>query len=218
MRNSKPAIAALTGVLAASLLYVPSAAAHEVHASGRAIGTFGTVKFGTVTKSIELANTPMACTGSPREEIVSVVSNPQPLGVSAKTVRGYAIGRDDVAATAAGVEELHLNLANGLRIDATGLQSNAEARCDEATLKVTTTGGSDVASLTVNGQGRTITGTPNQVIEIPGVAKIHVNEQIRPSSREIITNAMRVQLLDPNYPASGELTFAQSRSKITCSR
>lgn len=213
-----PTNTATSAALAAVLLCVPAANAHEVHASGKAIGAFGSIKAGTLTKSIELANTPMSCTGSPREEIVSVASNPQPLGVSAKTVRGYAIGRDDVAATAAGIEELHVNLANGLTIDATMLQSNAEARCDEATFKITTTGGSDVASLKVNGQGHTVTGAPNQVIEIPGVAKIIVNEQIRPSTREIITNAMRVQVLDPDYPVNGELTFAHSRSKITCSR
>lgn len=209
---------AMSAIVAAVLLCVPTAHAHEVHASGKAIGAYGTLKFGTLTKSVELANTPMACTGSPREEIVSVASNPQPLGLSAKTVRGYAIGRDDVAATAAGIEELHLNLSNGLTVDATALQSNAEARCDEATFKITTTGGSDVASLVVNGQGRTITGAPNQVIEVPGVAKIIVNEQIRPSSREIIANALRIQLLDPDHPVNGELTFAHSRSKITCSR
>ncbi|HUR41863.1 MAG TPA: choice-of-anchor P family protein [Verrucomicrobiae bacterium] len=208
----------LAAAVATPMLLVPAAQAHEVHASGRAIGVDAVVKFGTLTKTLQLANTPMSCTGSAREEIISTVSNPLPLGLSAKTVRGYAIGRDDVAATAAGIEELHINLSNGLRVDATALQSNAEARCNEATFAVTTTGSSDVATLSINGQSRTITGQPNQVIEVPGVARVVVNEQIRPSSREIIVNALHIKLFDAETPVNGDIVLANSRSKITCAR
>lgn len=216
---SRPATAGLVlAAGAATLAWLPAAQSHEVHFTGRAIGTFGSVTFGTLVKKVVLADVPMACSGTAREEIVSTAGNPQPLGLSAKTVRGYAIGTNDVASTDAGVEELHLNLADGLRIDATGLQSSADARCDAATFKITTAGQADVGSLFINGEGQALSGEPNQAFEVPGVGKVIVNEQIRPSSREIIVNAMRVVVADETYPAHGEVVFAQSRSKITCSR
>lgn len=215
---SRPGIAGLVIAGAATLAWLPPAQSHEVHFTGRAIGTYGTVTFGTLVKKVVLADTPMACSGTAREEVVSTASNPPPLGLSAKTVRGYAIGTNDVASTDAGVDELHLSLADGLRIDATGLQSSADARCDAATFKITTVGQSDVGSLYINGEGQALSGEPNQVFEVPGVGKVIVNEQVRPSSREIIVNAMRVVVADATYPANGELVFAQSRSKITCSR
>jgi len=216
----QPALAALCAAACAGLLLTPSVAqSHEVHFTGRAIGVNGTVTFQTAKKTLMLADVPMACSGTAREEIVSTVSNPLPLGVTAKTVRGYAIGRDDVSATEAGIEELHLNLADGFRVDATGLQSSAQASCDEATFRITTSGASDVATLSINGQSRTITGEPNQTFEVPGLGKVIVNERPTTSStREIIVNAMHVQVADPSYPANGDLVFAQSRSKITCSR
>jgi hypothetical protein len=205
-----------TACVAAALASLP-AQSHEVHFTGKATGVNAQVTFGTAKKSLLLADVLMACSGTAREETVSTVSNPQPLGLSARTVRGYAIGRDDVSATNAGIEELHLNLADGFRVDATGLLSNAEARCGED-LRVTASGGADVGSLFINGEGRTITGEPNQTFEVPGLGKVIVNEQIRPSSREIIVNAMHVVVADPSYPANGDLVFAHSRAKITCSR
>lgn len=214
---SRPAIAGL--VLAAGAFgWHPATQSHEVHFTGRGIGAYGTVNFSGLSKKIVLADVPMACSGTAREEIVSTVSNPQPLGLSAKAVRGYTIGSNDVSATEAGIDELHLNLADGLKIDATGLQSSAQARCDAATFKITKSGGADVGSLSINGQGRAITGEPNQTFEVPGFGQVIVNEQIHPSSREIIVNALHVKVADPDYPANGDLVFAHSRSKITCSR
>jgi hypothetical protein len=217
--TSRPAIAGLVLAAGASALaWLPEARAHEVHFTGRAIGAHGAVTFSTLTKKVLLANVPMACSGTAREEIVSIVSNPQPLGVDARNVRGYTIGTNDVSSAEAGIDELQVNLANGLRIDATGLQSHANSTCDAATFKITASGGADVGSLFINGEGRAVTGEPNQTFEIPGVGTVIVNEQIRPSHREIIVNALRVVIADPTYPASGELVFAHARAKITCSR
>ena len=203
-----------TACLAAVVLPAQS---HEVHFTGKATGVNAQVTFGTAKKSLVLADVLMACSGTAREETVSSVSNALPLGVSARTVRGYTIGRDDVSATNAGVEEIHVNLADGFKVDATALQSNAEARCG-ADLRVATEGDAEVGSLFINGQGRTLTGEPNQTFEVPGFGKVVVNEQIRPSSREIIVNAMHVYVADPSYPANGDLVFAHSRAKITCSQ
>lgn len=215
MRNARSAIA--SAVLAGTLL-LPAAQSHEVHFTGRATGVNGTVTFQSVKKTLVLADVLMSCSGTAREETVSTVSNPQPLGLTARTVRGYTIGRDDVAASNAGIEELHLNLADGFKVDATGLQSNAESRCDEATFKITKTGDTDVATLSINGQARSITGEPNQTFDVPGLGQVIVNEQLHPSTRELIVNALHVKVSDPSYPASGDIVFAHSRAKITCSR
>jgi hypothetical protein len=203
-----------TACLAAVVLPAQS---HEVHFTGKATGVNAQITFATAKKSLVLADVLMACSGTAREETVSTVSNPQPLGLSARTVRGYTIGRDDVSATNAGIEELHVNLADGFRVDATGLQSHAEARCGED-LRVTAQGGAEVGSLFINGEGRALTGEPNQTFEVPGLGKVVVNEQIRPSSREIIVNALHVYVADPSYPANGDIVLAHSRAKLTCSR
>lgn len=202
-----------TACLAAAAVPAQS---HEVHFTGKATGINAQITFASAKKSLLLADVLMACTGTAREETVSTVSNPQPLGVSARTVRGYAIGRDDVSATNAGIEEAHVNLADGFKVDATALQSNSEARCGDD-LRVTTQGGASVGSLHINGQGQAITGEPNQTFEVPGLGKVVVNEQIRPSSRELIVNAMHVYVADPSYPANGDIVLAHSRAKITCS-
>jgi hypothetical protein len=207
----------LTACATAAVLAGAPVQSHEVHFTGKATGVNATLTAAGAKKTLVLADVLMACTGTAREETVSTISNPQPLGVSARTVRGYTIGRDDVAATNAGIEELHMNLADGFRVDATALQSNAESRCDQSTLKVSATGSANVGSLFINGEGRTLTGEPNQTFEVPGLGKVIVNEQLRPSSREIIVNAMHVIVADPNYPANGDLVFAHSRAKVTCS-
>jgi len=218
MRTRVARIAGLPALVAAGLLaWQDQVLSHEVHFTGRAMGVDGTVTFQTAKKSVRIVDVLMACSGTPREETFSEVNNPQPLGLQARTVHGFTVGRDDVAESAADVEEFHLNLANGLKVDATMVQSSAEARCGDD-LRITTTGDATVGSLFINGQGRAITGEPNQTFEIPGVGKVVVNEQIRPSSREIIVNAIHVQVADPTYPANGDVVFAHSRAKITCSR
>ena len=218
MRFFRPVRSVVVVLCAATALVWSPARSHEVHFTGKATGVNATLTAAGVRKTLVLADVLMACSGTAREETVSTVTNGQPLGLTVKSVRGYTIGRDDVSATNAGIEELHLNLADGFRVDATALQSSAESRCNESTFQVTATGASDVATLSINGQSRAITGEPNQTFEVPGFGKVIVNEQLRPSSREIITNALHVVVADPNYPASGDLVFAHSRAKVTCSR
>jgi hypothetical protein len=217
MRFSRPVRSVVIPLCAVAVLVWAPAQSHEVHFTGKATGVNATLTAAGVKKTLVLADVLMACSGTAREETVSTVTNGQPLGLSVKTVRGYTIGRDDVSATNAGIEELHMNLADGFRVDATGLQSHAESRCDKTTMKITASGGADVATLMINGQSRSISGAPNQTFEVPGLGKVIVNEQIRPSSREIIVNALRVIVADPDYPANGDLIFAHSRAKLTCS-
>jgi hypothetical protein len=209
--------AALAAAMSAGLV-VPIAHSHDIHYSGSATGIKGTVTLASVKKSVTVADVAMACTGTAREETVSAVSNPQPLGLSAQTVHVFSIGRDNVAESTADIEKFDLSLADGFRVQASALTSHAEATCTEATRAVTTSGGSDVGSLFINGEGQAITGEPNQTFEVPGLGKVIVNEVQRPSTKEIIVYALRVIVADPDYPANGEVYFARSRAKVTCAK
>jgi len=216
--NRSAALGVSAAAIVSALAWLPLVHAHEVHYSGRATGFNGTLTAAGAKKTLVLADVAMACTGTAREETVSTVSNPLPLGVAAKTVTAYTIGRDDVAATHSGMEELHINLADGFTLDATGLQSRSEVRCDESTFRITKDGGSEVGSLTINGERYAYSGAPNETYEIPGVATVIVNEQLNPTSKELIVNALHIKVADPSYPAYGDIVVAHSRSKLTCSR
>lgn len=218
MRTRFARFAGMSGAVLAGVLATGAVQSHEVHFTGRAMGINGTVTFASAKKSVRVVDVLMSCSGTAREETFSEVSNPQPLELRARTVHGFTIGRDDVSEASADIEEFHLNLANGLRVDATLVQSEASSTCDPSTFKITKRGSATVGSLFINGEGRPVSGDPNQTFEIPGVGKIVVNEQLHPSSREIIVNAIHVQVADPSYPANGDLVFAHSRAKITCSR
>lgn len=217
MRIRIARFAGLSGAVMAGVLASGAVQSHDVHFTGRAMGIDGTVTFASAKKAVRVVDVLMSCSGTAREETSSQVSNPQPLEVNARTVHGFTIGRDDVSEASADIEEFHLNLANGLRVDGTLVQSEASSTCN-SDFTITKRGSATVGSLSINGQGRTITGEPNQTFEIPGVGKVVVNEQLHPSSREIIVNAIHVQVADPSYPANGDLVFAHSRAKITCSR
>jgi hypothetical protein len=218
MRSRILRAAAVTVAVAGSTLAWQTAQAFDIHYSGTATGIKGTLNAASANKSILVAEVLMACTGSAREETVSAVSNPQPLGVSAKSVHVFTQGINHVSAANADIEQFNMNLSDGFKVDATAIQSHAEASCDEATRAVKTAGGADVGSLFINGQGQTMTGNPNQTFEVPGLGKVVVNEQQQVSSKELIVTAVHVYVSDPSYPASGDIIFARSRAKVTCTK
>ena len=104
-------------------------------------------------------------------------SNPSPLLLQASEVHASTQGIDGVAATRAGVQQLMLELP-GLQVGLEQVESFAEARCNsDETVQVN--GGSTLSGITVNGQRIAINGQPNQSINIPSVATIVINEQVR---------------------------------------
>jgi hypothetical protein len=104
----------------------------------------------------------------------------------------------------------------GLRLEAASLEAHSEARCNEARPgRELTSGSSSVAGLSINGQGQTVTGAPNQTFEIPNVGTVIVNEQAK-TGRDFRANALHVKLLDPSKPLSGDIVFASTRAKIDC--
>lgn len=218
-------VAVTTALLAGGLLEPQVVGAHDVHYYGIADGIKGTLTVGTVTKSVLVTEVLMACTGTPREETASSVANPRPILITASNVHGYTLGDDGLATVKADIDRFMLSLDDGLVIQASGLTSHAESSCDQATLDVKDSGGATVGSLSINGQGQAITGEPNQVIDMGPFGKVVVNEQVfvtRQRSGRTIGNgvtitALHVYVADPNYPIHGDLSFAKSKSKVTCS-
>lgn len=215
--RATPVAAAALGALG-GLFVAPAASAHDVHYTGSAVGIKGTFEAATITKSVTVTEVLMACSGTPREETLSALSNPLPIGLSANNVHAYTVGVHNVAASNADIESFKMSLADNFRVEATGLQSRAEATCEEATRRVTTDGSSDVGSLTINGQRQALSGSPNQAFEVPGLGKVVVNEQVQVSAKELIVTALHVYVADASYPANGDLAFARSRAKITCTK
>jgi hypothetical protein len=205
-------IAGSSALLLSLVLAPDTAQTHDIFYSGRATGVEGTVTLSSGTKKVLLSNNYMSCFGKPKEENVLTLSNPAPIGVQATSVATYTLGRDDVAVAESSFKDVHLELPN-LKIDAVKLQAYAEARCTDG--KITPSGSSDVGALFINGQGRTLTGEPNQTFTIPNVGTVIVNEQIK-YSREMRVNALHIKLENPSFPASGDIVVSHARAKLEC--
>jgi hypothetical protein len=210
-------------LIVALLGWQADALASNVFFSGRAIGAVGTVKAGTVNASIVLADNQMSCNGVPQEETVASVNNPSPIKLVSQTVATYTLGRDNTSTSTASIQNLNLGIPD-LNIKVSAIATNAQVHCDFVPThstpsglraKYTVTGGSDIGTVSINGEGTAITGEANQTIEVPGVATIIFNEQIR-SSHSIIVSGVHIKLLDESYPANGDIVLAYSRAKITC--
>lgn len=195
------------------LLSVP-ATAHEIIYYGRATAISGNIQVATLTGKILLADVGMSCNGSPREEVLLSANNPAPLSFQAEEVRSHTQGVDGVAATESGIQDMALELP-GLSISAEQIQSFAQAEClSDETVEVS--GGATFSELTINGNKIPINGNPNQAIEIPNVAKIVINEQVK-YSREFRVVGLHIQLLEPSQPVNGDVKIAAARAKIkTC--
>lgn len=224
MRRRMTKVAVTTALFAGGLLVSQVAGAHDIHYYGVADGVKGKLTIGTLDKSVLVTEVLMACTGTPREETLSSVSNPQPIQINASTVHGYTLGDGGTATVNADIEQFQMNLQDGLVIQASGLNSHAQSTCDESTLMVTDQADSTVGSLYINGQGQAITGQPNQVIDMSPFGKVVVNEQkftTKQRSGQTIgygveVTAVHVYVADQNYPINGDVAFAKSKSKVTC--
>jgi hypothetical protein len=105
----------------------------------------------------------------------------------------------DCAATAASavtqcvsdVQGLTLDLAAGLfftTVTAARVRTTGEAGCDGQT------GGTVIDGLTIGGVEVTVTGEANQVVDIPGIATLVINEQVA-GEGELTVNGLHLTLL-----------------------
>lgn len=206
-------------LLALALLswQAPALAAGDTFYGGSAIGAQGTVKLGDLAVKIALAENYMSCVGAHKSETIASLNHPAPIGIKSRTVTTFTQGRDGKATANAKVQDLQLALP-GLNILASAVTSNAEARCDVLN-QITTSGGSTLANLKINGKAVVITGKPNQTVTIPNVGTVTINQQIKRLEGEFTSFravALRVKLLESTNVASADLAIASSKANVYC--
>lgn len=207
--------AGIVAVMAtAALGWVGVASSHENFYQGHATGASGTVTIGGVKKSVLLADNYMSCVGKPKDETVSRLTNRTPLGVILSNVHTFTQGIGDTSASEVHVASATLDLPD-LKIEAGALEGWAQASCNRDTLVSTSSGGSRVAWLKINGEGIEITAEPNQTIEIPGVATVIINEQVK-YKPEFRVNAIHVKLFNESDAVFGDVYAGFARAKVVC--
>lgn len=205
------AVVALVGALPLGLPGV--ATAGDVFYSGRATALYGVVKLDDVRQSVTVSDNSMSCQGLPKNETLYSISRPGPVSVVADEAYTFTQGRDRSSLAKSRISGLQLDVP-GLAIRGSAFESRAEATCDTSNV-VTLNGKSTVGSLTINGNTHTITGQPNQAIEVPNVARITANYQTK-TSNEVRVIALRVKLLDSTQSLTGDIYVSAARAKIQC--
>jgi hypothetical protein len=116
-------------------------------------------------------------------------------GVAADVLHGTTVAGGDQVNSEASLADVSVS-EPGLGVSAGFLMARANATCTSS--GPTVSGSSELVDLALNGQPVTITGAPNQEIDVPGVGSIIINEQTRTmstTSASITVNALHVHLL-----------------------
>jgi hypothetical protein len=120
----------------------------------------------------------------------SLLSANVPGLLTANVFHSSTIGQGDRSRSEASVANFNLTVAGNV-IGADFLMSRAMAVCGPNGSS-SVSGGSEIAALVINGQTITVSGQPNQTIDLPlGTGKVIINEQYGNSS-DITVNALRV--------------------------
>lgn len=132
--------------------------------------------------------------------------------LTARVLHAAVVGQNERAHAEASVADLSLTVA-GNSIAADFLMARADATCTGGSC--TATGSSEIAALVVNGQGITVSGQPNQTIDL-GVGKIVLNEQIRADADgtcDITVNALHVVV-----NGVADVVVSSAHADIKCGR
>jgi hypothetical protein len=127
--------------------------------------------------------------------------------LTAEVLHATTTGQGNASQSEASVAELALTVG-GNNISASFLQSRATATCTDA--GATASGGSEITSLSVNGQTITISGAPNQTVALPG-GRVIINEQTSGGPGDITVNALHV-IVD----GVADVVIASAHADITC--
>jgi len=131
---------------------------------------------------------PLPSSGGADEETLLEASVPGLL--TAEVLHASTVGQGDHSRSEASVARVALTVG-GNDISAGFLMARAEARCVNGA--PTTSGGSEIAELTINGQTIAVSGAPNQTITLPnGSGSVVINEQQSAGPGDITVNALHV--------------------------
>jgi len=190
----------LTGVLAD---VSASSASQATSYSGRA-----TVLQATVLglQPVVLADAgPLPPSGGAEE--ASLLNASVPGLLTAEVLHASTIGEGNASRSEASVAQLALTVG-GNTISADFLEARATATCTAS--GATASGSADVATLSVNGQTITVSGEPNQTLQLAN-ATVIINEQTNAGPGDITVNALHVKV-----PGFADVIVSSAHADITC--
>jgi hypothetical protein len=208
---------ALTLLLATSLLFLPAATGAQSGKGKPAGGGGQKTSFSgraTVVNAnvVGLAPIILSDTGAldstGGEKEASLLEHETPGLLSARVLHASTVGNGNRSRSEASVVDLDLAVG-GNTISADFLAARAEAVCSAGE---SAAGGSEIANLVINGQPVTVTGEPNQTLDLP-VGKVIINEQTKPRSGDITVNALHVII-----PGVADVVIASAHADITCGK
>ena len=127
--------------------------------------------------------------------------------LTAEVLHASTVGKGNASRSEASVAELSLTVA-GNTISAGLLQARAAAVCRDG--GPTASGSSDIAALSLNGQTVTISGEPNQKVQLP-IGEVIINEQTSKGAGDITVNALHVFV-----PGVADVIVSSAHADITC--
>src|SRR5712664_3649192 len=141
---------------------------------------------------------PLSESGGADESSLLSVSRDQSGGLlSAEVVHATVVAQGNRSSAEASVASVSLAVA-GNAIQADLLRSQAKATCDGVG-QASASGTSEVAGLVINSQTITVSGQPNQRVDLPGL-RVVINEQSGSASgnrSDITVNALHVTAFNP---------------------
>jgi len=161
---------------------------------------------------------PVPEAGGAEEFSLLSVSRDQTGGLlSAEAVHATVVAQGNSSNAEASVASASLTVA-GNAIHADLLRAQAEATCD-GTGQASASGSSEVAGLVIIGQSITVTGQPNQTVDLRGL-HIVINEQSGSASgnqSNITVNALHVTAFDPlSGETLADVIISSAHADISC--
>jgi len=146
-----------------------------------------------------------------------------PLLVSADALSTSAVGSGSLSSSFSSVADVALGVPGalgipGLTMSVSVIQTEADAVCTNGV--ASTSGSSEILSLTVNGTKYGLSGSLPPNITIPGVVSINLNEQVvtgSGGSKSISVNAIHITTLSPLATlVPADIILGHSDAGITC--
>lgn len=128
--------------------------------------------------------------------------------LSAEVLVASSSGANDKAASSASLANVSILPGHTAQLTASFVRSESEAICSGVR------GSSEIADLTFGNTSVVVTGQPNQIVIIPGIATLIINEQKTTSSEnyhEITVNAIHLIV-----PGVAEVILSSTKSDISC--
>ena len=161
---------------------------------------------------------PLPEAGGAEESTLLSISRDETLGLlSAEVGHAAVVAQGNSSSAEASVASATLTVA-GNTIQADLLRSQAQATCDGAG-QASASGSSELAGLVINGQAITVTGQPNQTVDLPGL-RVVINEQSGSASgnrSDITVNALHVTAFDPlTGQTLADVVISSAHADISC--